>query len=112
MCSLPPRAEARSAAASVLSFPARIDGGSKGVPSHLPGTISVSTGRVEFHAFPQVEDLVWSCRVGGFRQHHRPGSAIVKIEAAGSVYRFNLVSTRQALAFADAVTSACANGTA
>src|SRR5580704_14267528 len=95
VCSLPPRVEARLAAEPALSLPARLDGGRKGVPSHLPGTIYVSTDRVEFHAFPQVEDLVWSCRqIGDLRQHYRPGSAIVTIEVAGSVYRFNLMSPR------------------
>lgn len=111
LCGFPPRIEARLAAEPALSFPARLDGGSRGVPSHLPGTIYVATERVEFHAFPQVEDLVWSCRkIGDFKQHYRPGGAIVIIEVAGSVYRINLMSPRQARAFADAATSACANG--
>jgi hypothetical protein len=106
---LPGRIEARAIEGTV-SLPARLDGGSKGVPSHLPGTIYVSTGRVEFHAFPQVEDLVWGCReVGDLGKESRSG-AIVRVEVSGSVYRINLLSPRQATAFVNASTSACAKG--
>jgi hypothetical protein len=41
----------------VFSLPAYIDRGAKEIPSHLPGTMSVSNSRVEFRAFPQVNNL-------------------------------------------------------
>jgi hypothetical protein len=100
------RAQSSNALEAKVSFPARLDGGSKGVPSHLPGTIYVSTDRIEFQAFPQVEDIVWSCR-----QVERLSIAKerVTLETGREKYRFSLKSAQQATAFIEQTHSACGN---
>jgi hypothetical protein len=103
-CDLFVRAQSSNALEAKVSFPARLDGGSKGVPSHLPGTIYVSTDRIEFQAFPQVEDIVWSCR-----QVERLSIAKerVTLETGRGKYRVSLKSAQQAIAFIEATHSAC-----
>lgn len=90
------------------AFPAKLDGGSKGVPSELSGTFYVSPGRLEFDAFPQVEYLVWSCeemkamqRTAGFDRR----TVILRFTVAS--YRFHLESTTQSDVFVNAVAASC-----
>jgi hypothetical protein len=105
-CDVLIRAQSSNALKDKVSFPARLDGGSKGVPSHLPGTVYVSTDRIEFQAFPQVEGFVWSCkqieRLSG-------GKDTVSLETGRAKYRFSLKSVEQATAFIEEIQSACTN---
>jgi hypothetical protein len=103
-CGLFVRAQSRLAPEAKLGFSVQMDGGSRGVPSHLPGIIYVSKDRIEFQAFPQVEDMVWSCK-----QIHRLSSKSenATLVAGPTKYRFNLKSAQQATAFIDATHSAC-----
>jgi hypothetical protein len=105
-CSLLVQAQSNHALGARVSFPARLDGGSKGVPSHLPGTIYVSTDRVEFQAFPQVEGFVWSCKQ---IERLSVGKEIVSMETERGKYRFSLKSAQQATGFLEETNSACRN---
>ncbi len=93
-----------TSAQSGSSFRARLDGGSKGVPLHLEGKLYISPHRIEFEAFPQVENIRWSCdqikRVGQRRE-------IVTIDSASGTYRFNVNSPEEAERFADTANLAC-----
>jgi hypothetical protein len=105
-CGLLVRAQSNNALGARVSFLARLDGGSKGVPSHLPGTIYVSTDRVEFQAFPQVEGFVWSCKQ---IERLSVGKETVTLETERGKYRFSLRSAQQATAFLEETNSACRN---
>jgi hypothetical protein len=105
-CSLATQAQSSKAPQANLSFPVRLDGGSKGVPSHLPGTIYVSTDRIEFQAFPQVEGIIWSCKQ---IETLSVGKDMVTLETGHAKYRVNLKSSQQATAFVEETQSACEN---
>ena len=92
-----------------LEFVAEMNGGSKGVPTHLPGVLYVSTGRIEFQAFPQVEYSVWSCKKIGHFSFTREK---VMLAAGGEKYKLSLRSAQQVTAFIEAVHSACSDGSA
>jgi hypothetical protein len=106
LCGLLARAQSSNAFEAKVLFPARLDGGSKGVPSHLPGTIYVSTDRVEFQAFPQVEGFVWSCKQ---IERLSVSKETVTLETERGKYRFSLKSAQQATAFIEETHSACRN---
>lgn len=93
-----------TSAQSGSAFHARLDGGSKGVPFHLEGELHISPNRIEFEAFPQIENIVWSCEqinhVGQRRE-------IVTIDSVSGTYRFNVNSAQEAERFADTATFAC-----
>jgi hypothetical protein len=91
-----------------MSFSARLDGGSKGVPSHLTGTLNVSPGRLLFEAFPQVEYITWPCEqlIALKRRRGHEGREITVTSSRAS-YRFNVDSSQQADEFVNAVTAAC-----
>jgi hypothetical protein len=85
-----------SAARPTTSFPARLDGGSKRVPSHLDGRIYVSTNRIELQAFPQEEDLVWSCgQIKQIGQHRWSEKELVAVDTATMKFWFNMNSARK-----------------
>jgi hypothetical protein len=98
------QAQSSSAMEAKLQFPAEMTGGSKGVPGHLPGTLFVSTDRIEFEAFPQVEDNAWSCKQ---IERLSSGKERVMLTAGRIEYRFILKSAQQTIAFTEAVHSAC-----
>jgi hypothetical protein len=94
-------------AGATVSFPAVLAGGSKGVPSDLSGTVSVSDTRVEFEAFPQVEYVEVPCatiKAADYPHGHRN---VVTIVSAPSTYRFDLRSESQARLFMAGVVSRC-----
>jgi hypothetical protein len=84
-----------SMAGTAVSLPAALDGGSRGVP-HLNGTIHVSDSRIEFEAFPQVENLTFSCGTFGASRHPRRNGNVITIYSSGLTYRFDIYSTLQA----------------
>lgn len=92
---------------SRISFPAKLEGGSNGTPSHLTGTIYVSPNRFEFDAFPQVEDIVYSCNQIKFVGRRGMGRQTVVVSSSMADYRFNLNSDQQANSFIAALTSTC-----
>jgi len=99
-------AQSSNALKAKVSFPARLDGGSKGIPFHLPGTVYVSTDRIEFQAFPQVEYIVWSCKQ---IERLSVGKETVTLETGRGKYRFSLKSAQQATVFIGETHSACRN---
>jgi hypothetical protein len=105
-CGLFVWSQSSNALEAKVSFSAQLDGGSKGVPSHLPGTIYVSTDRVEFQAFPQVESIIWSCEQ---IEHLSFGKETATLETRRAKYRFSLKSAQQATAFIEETHSACRN---
>jgi hypothetical protein len=97
-----------SSAGTTSSFPALLDGGSNGVP-HLPGAVTVSETRVEFEAFPQVENVALPCTSIKQALFARGHKNVVTIVSADTTYRFDLHSGPQADKFMAAITSSCTN---
>ena len=91
-----------TSAQSGSTFRARLDGGSKGVPSHLEGMLHISPNRIEFEAFPQIENLVWSCE--RIKHLGRRGETVT-IDSPSGTYRFNVNSPEEAESFADTAIS-------
>jgi hypothetical protein len=96
-----------SSVGSTASFPAVLDGGSKGVPSNLSGTVSISDTWVEFEAFPQVEYVELPCETIKAANYPRRHKNVVTIVSADSTYRFDLRSESQARLFLAGVGSRC-----
>jgi hypothetical protein len=96
-----------SSAGAIVSFPAVLAGGSKGIPSNLNGTISLFENRIEFEAFPQVEYLEFPCATIKAPDHPRRNKSAVTIVSADSTYRFDLRSESQARLFLAGVKSRC-----
>jgi hypothetical protein len=100
--------QSRMTTVARMAFSARLDGGSKGVPSNLPGTLYVSPGRVEFEAFPQVEYLVWSCKdVKAVQRHRGSDRQMVTLRFTVASYRFDLDSTVQSARLASMIADSC-----
>ena len=93
-----------TSAQSGPTFRARLDGGSKGVPLHLEGKLYISPHRIEFEAFPQIENIVWSCEK---IKHLGRRRETVTIDSASGTYRLNVNSPEEAERFADTATFAC-----
>ena len=91
---------------TTASFPAMLAGGSNGVP-HLNGTISVAETRIEFEAFPQVENLELPCRAIRDTRQPRRKKNMISIDSAGVAYRSDLYSAPQAERFMAALAVAC-----
>jgi hypothetical protein len=81
------------------SFRSRLDGGNKGVSTNLPGQLRVSSFRIEFEAYPQLEYLEWRCEKVTHVELVRHGRKTVIVYANGSNYRFVFDSPDQAIAF-------------
>jgi hypothetical protein len=96
-----------SSVGSTASFPAVLAGGSKGVPSNLSGTVSVSDTRIEFEAFPQIEYMELPCATIKAADYPRRHKNLVTIVSADSTYRFDLRSESQARLFLAGVLSHC-----
>jgi hypothetical protein len=92
---------------TIISLPAMLAGGSRGVPLSLGGTISLSETRVEFEAFPQVENAKLPCAAIRAARPPRRNRSVITIDAAGVVYRFDLYSAPQAERFMAALAVAC-----
>ena len=90
-----------SSGGAIVSFPAVLAGGSKGVPSNLSGTISLFDNRIEFEAFPQVEYLELPCATIKAADHPRRNKSVVTIVSADSTYRFELPSESASTAVPD-----------
>jgi hypothetical protein len=96
-----------SLANTTISLPAILDGGSRGVPSGLSGTISLSETRIEFEAFPQVEYVTLPCTAIRAARRPRRNKNVITIDSAGVAYRFDLYSAKQAERFLAALAVAC-----
>jgi hypothetical protein len=83
-----------------------LDGGSRGVP-HLNGTIYLSETRIEFEAFPQVENMTLPCTAIRAAGRPRRNRNVITINSAGVAYRFDLYSAPQAERFMAALAVAC-----
>jgi hypothetical protein len=92
---------------TIISLPAMLDGGSRGVPSSLSGTVSLSETRVEFEAFPQVENVTLPCTAIRAARRPRRNKNVITIDSAGVAYRFDLYSATQAERFLAALAVAC-----
>jgi len=95
-----------SLASTIVSFPAMLDGGSRGVP-HLNGTIYLSETRIEFEAFPQVENMTLPCTAIRAAGHPRRNKNVITIDSAGVAYRFDLYSAPRAERFMAILVSTC-----
>jgi hypothetical protein len=96
-----------SSAGTTASFPAMLSGGSSGVLLSLTGTISLSEARIEFEAFPQVENVTLPCRSVSAGRRSRRNKNVITIDSAGVAYRFDLYSAPQAQRFMAALAVAC-----
>jgi hypothetical protein len=97
-----------SSVGTSASFPAMLEGGSKGVP-HLSGTVSVSQTRIEFEAFPQVENFTLPCARIKTVSFARGNKTVIKIVSTDATYRFDLQAGPQSQRFMAALTSNCKN---
>jgi hypothetical protein len=89
------------------SFPAMLAGGSRGVPLSLPGTLHLSGARLEFEAFPQVENVTLPCATIKAASFARGNKNVITIVSAGATYRFDLYSGPQSQQFMTTLTSNC-----
>jgi flagellar biosynthesis/type III secretory pathway ATPase len=77
-------------------FATQLIGGSKGMPRHLDGHLLVSRSSVQFEAFPQIENLSWSCRQLTSVTHKGKSNETL-IRATAKSYLFDLGSPQQPL---------------
>jgi hypothetical protein len=98
-----------SSAGTTASFPAMLAGGSRGVPLSLPGTLYLSEARLEFEAFPQIENVTLPCTVIKSVDYARHNKSVVTIVSAGSTYQFDLRSASQAQLLLDGLVSRCSD---
>jgi hypothetical protein len=94
---------------TTVSFPAMLAGGSKGIASSLPGTLHLSGTRLEFEAFPQVENVALPCATIKAASFARGNKNVITIVSAGATYRFDLHSGSQSQQFMATLTSNCKN---
>jgi hypothetical protein len=88
-------------------FACTLHGPDKAVDAHLDGSLRVTANRIEFEAFPPVENLTWSCNKVSSVEVKRRSKNAVALRSSESNYLFDLKTRDQASRFVEAAKCVC-----